>query len=77
MAERYIFVRMRREDFEKIVKEKKLPMEQDLKEITGKPIHIKNIQLFRIAANSTWDLGEDYQHKIIRAIKLKRSNLNL
>ena len=77
MAERYVFVRMRREDFEKIIKEKKAPMEQDLREIMGKPIKIKNIQLFRIAANSTWDLGEDYQHKIIRAVKLKRGNLKI
>lgn len=77
MTERYVFVRMRREDFEKIVKEKKVPMEQDLREILGKPTKIKITQLFKIAANSTWDLGQNFDQKIIRAVKIKRGNLRI
>lgn len=72
---RYVFVRMRKEDFDKIVKEKKVPMEKDLKMIMGKPIKIKTTQLFKIAANSTWDLGENFQGKIIKAVKLKKGTI--
>lgn len=75
MTKKYVFVRMRREDFDKIINEKKLPMEQDLKEIMGKPITIKNTQLFKIAANATWDLGGDFQSKIINAVKLKQGRI--
>lgn len=77
MPKKYVFVRMRREDFDKIMKEKKEPMEKDLREIMGKTIKIKNTQLFRIAANSVWDLGGEYQHKMIRAIRIKRGDLKL
>lgn len=77
MAKKYVFVRMRREDFEKIIKEKKLPMEQDLKDILGKPIKIKNTQLFKIAANSTWDLGGDVQHQLLKGIRIKKGDLKL
>lgn len=76
MAKRYVFVRMRKEDFEKIIKEKKIPMEQDLKQIVGKPIKIKNTQLFKIAANSTWDLGADFQNRIINAVRIKKKDLD-
>lgn len=75
MTQRYIFVRMRKEDFEKIIREKKIPMEQDLKAMAGKEIKIKNTQLMKIAANATWDLGADFQHKIINAVKLKKGAL--
>lgn len=77
MVNRYVFVRMRKEDYDKIINTKKTPMEQDIKNITGKSIKIKTIQLFKIAANSTWDLGQDYQHKIISAVKIKKGNLKL
>jgi hypothetical protein len=77
MAISYVFVRMRKEDFEKIIKEKKVPMEQDLKEIMGKPIKIKTTQLFKIAANCTWDLGQNYQNNLFHAIKIKKGKLNL
>jgi len=77
MSNRYVFVRMRKEDFEKIIKEKKVPMEQDLQDIMGKPVKMKLTQLFKIAANSTWDLGNNYQNKMFHAIKIKRGKLNL
>lgn len=77
MVAKYVFVRMRKADFDRIIKEKKVPMEQDLKMIVGKPIKIKNTQLFSIAANSTWDLGEEYQGKIFKAIKIKKGALKL
>lgn len=75
MAKSYVWVRIRREDYEKIINTKKTPMEQDIKNITGKAIKIKNTQLFKIAANSTWDLGQDFQHKIIGAVKIKKGAL--
>lgn len=75
MPNKYVFVRMKREDFEKIIQEKKIPMEQDLKEMMGKPIKIKNTQLFKIAANATWDLGADFQDRIIKAVKINRGKL--
>lgn len=73
MAKQYVFVRVPKEDYDKIIQEKKIPMEQDLKQIMGKPIKIKDTQLFgRIAANATWDLGNDFQTKIINAVKIKK-----
>lgn len=72
MTQRYVWVRIRKEDFEKIVKEKKIPMEQDLRMILGKPIKIKNTELFRLAANSTWDLGANFQTQMLNAIQIKR-----
>jgi hypothetical protein len=72
MANRYVFVRIKRDDFNKIMKEKKLPMEQDLQAITGKIIKLKNTQIFSIAANSTWDLGEEFQGILLKGIKLKK-----
>lgn len=76
-SKKYIFVRVRRVDFEKMIKEKKVPMEQDLERMTGKPIKIKNTQLFKIAANSTWDLGTDFQRKIIGAVRIKKKDIKL
>ena len=76
MAKKYVFVRVPKEFYDKIIREKKVPMEQDLKEIVGKPIKIKDTQLFgRIAANATWDLGGDFQTKIINAVKIKKGAL--
>lgn len=72
MAQQYVFVRMKRRDFDKIMNEKKKPMEQELKMITGKTIKIKNTQLFNIAANSSWDLGVNANRKLVDSIKLKR-----
>lgn len=71
MAQQYVFVRMRRSDFDKIMNEKKKPMEQELRMITGKHVKIKNIQLFNIAANSSWDLGLNANRKLVNSIKLK------
>lgn len=76
-SQKYVFVRMRRADFEKIINEKKIPMEQDLRKMTGKKINIKNTQLFNIAANCTWDLGGDFQKKIIGSVRIKKKDLNI
>lgn len=72
---KYVWVRIRKEDYDKIVNTKKIPMEQDIKAITGKPINIKNTQLFKIAANATWDLGKDFQGKIIKAVRIKKGDI--
>lgn len=77
MAKRYVWVRIRKEDFDKIVSSKKVPIEQDLKKLTGKNIELKNTQLFKIAANSTWDLGTDFQRKIVGAIRIKKKDLKI
>lgn len=77
MAKQYVWVRIRKEDYEKMINNKKIPMEEDLRKITGKQIKIKNTQLFKIAANSVWDLGENYQYKIFKAIKIKKGGLKL
>lgn len=74
---KYVWVRVRREDFEKIIQNKKIPIERDLRMITGKQIKISNPQLFKIAANSVWDLGEDFQGKIIKAIRFKKGDLKI
>lgn len=71
MTQKYVFVRMRKEDFEKIVKEKKIPMEQDLRKLTGKELKITNTQLFKIAANSTWDFNTQFGPKMFKLMKLK------
>jgi len=76
-SQKYVFVRMRRADFEKIINEKKIPMEQDLRKMTGKKINIKNTQLFNIAANCTWDLGTNFANKIIGSVKVKKKDLKL
>lgn len=72
---KYKWVRMKKEDYEKIIQTKKVPLEEDVRRITGKVIDIKNPQLFTIAANAVWDLGGDYQSKIIGAIKIKKGDL--
>lgn len=72
MSQKYVFVRMRREDFQKIVREKKVPMEQDLKRLTGKTIKIPNTQLFSIAANSVWDFGTSFQAKMFKLMKIPK-----
>lgn len=77
MSNRYVLVRMRRSDFDKIMQTKKKPIEQDLQKIVGKKINIKNIDMFTIAANSVWDLGSNYQGKIIRAVKIKKPNFKI
>ena len=77
MVNRYVWVRIRKEDQEKIVNTKKIPMEQEIKQLTGKYKEIKNPQLFKIAANSTWDLGINYQNKIIGAVKIKKGDLRI
>lgn len=73
----YVMVRVRREDYEKLMSSKKVPMEQDLKAITGKSIKIKNTQLMKIAANAVWDLGDNFQDKIIGAVRIKKKDLKI
>ena len=73
---KYVWVRIRKEDFDKIVQTKKIPIQKDLKALTGKSINLKNTQLFKIAANSTWDLGKNFQG-IIKAVKIKKGDLGL
>jgi len=68
---------MRREDFDKIIQTKKIPMEDDIETIIGKKIKIKNTQLFNIAANSVWDLGENFQNRIIKAVRIKKGDIKL
>lgn len=75
MAEQYKLVRIRLKDYEKMMREKKEPMEQDLREAFGKNIKIKDIQFFHIIANNTLDLGSNFAHKIIGAIKIKKKDL--
>jgi len=77
MAKQYVFIRMRKEDYEKMINTKKIPMQQDLKLITGKNIEIKITQLMNIAANATWDLGSNFKNKIIGAVRIKKSDLKL
>lgn len=76
MAKQYVHVRLRREDFEKIIRTKKEPIQQDLSNLMGKKIKLKNIDLFRIAANSVWDLGTNFQSKIVGIVKVKKRNFN-
>jgi len=77
MADKYILVRMRREDYDRMVNTKKLPIEQDLKNITGKTFKLSNPQLFKIASISTWDLGAEFQNKLVKSVKLKRGGFKL
>lgn len=77
MVQRYKFVRIRLEDYNKIVNEKKATIEHDLHSLTGKKIKIKDTQLFSIAANSVWDLGEAFQTKIIKAVRIKKGEVRL
>lgn len=77
MSKRYIWVRIRREDYEKMVNTKRIPIEKDLTRLTGKTIKIKNTQLMKIAANSVWDLGADFQHKIIGAVRIKKGGVKI
>jgi len=77
MSKKYVFLRMRRVDYEKMVNTKRVPIEQDLFMMTGKKITIKNTQLLKLAANATWDLGKDFQRKIIGAVKVKRGDIRL
>lgn len=74
---KYILVRMRRSDFEKIMETKKKPMEDDLRKLTGKNVKLKIIDVFSIASNAVWDLGSGYQNKIIKTVKLKKPNFRL
>lgn len=77
MSKKYVFVRIRKEDYEKIIQTKKIPIQQDLKKLTGKNISLGNPQLFKIAANSVWDLGENFQNKIIKAVKFRKGQIRL
>jgi len=63
---------MRKADFDKIIKEKKEPMEQDLTKLMGKQVKIKNTQLFNIAANCTWDFNSPFSPKIIKLMRIKK-----
>lgn len=72
MAQKYIFVRVRKIDFDKIIKEKKEPMEQDLRKLLGKPVKISNTQLFNIAANSIWDFNSPFGPKMFKLMKIKK-----
>lgn len=77
MSKKYVFIRMRREDYERMIDTKKIPMERELRQMVGKKIVIKNTQLMNIAANSVWDLGSNFQSKMIKAIRVKKGGLKL
>jgi len=74
---RYVHIRMRKEDYDRMMATKKVPIEADLRRITGKKINLKNTQLMKIAANSVWDLGANFQHKIIGAVRIKKGDLKI
>lgn len=65
MVTKYKMVRMKREDFEKIMA-KKRDMEFDLQRISGRPLRLKDIRLFKIIADSTWELP-DYKNSLMNA----------
>jgi hypothetical protein len=71
MTNQYVHVRMRKPDYDKIIREKKKKMEFDLSNIMGKPIRIKTIQLFSIAANSTWEFS-NFHNQFLEATNKKR-----
>lgn len=73
MANKYVFVRIRKSDFEKMMREKKQPIERDLKKLTGKDIKIPNTQLFKIAAHSTWDFDTTFANKMFKLIKIPKN----
>lgn len=77
MVEKYVMVRMRREDFDRLVNQKKIPMERDVSAIIGKEFKIKNIDLFRIASTAEWDLGKNFANKIIGSVRVKKGDLRL
>ena len=76
MTKEYVHVRMRRPDFEKIMKEKKTAMERDLFQITGKSIKLKGTQLFNLAANSTWELS-NYYGQLLNASGSKKKKVKI
>lgn len=73
MANQTKLVRIRKQDYEKLINTKKILIENDIKKITGINVKLSSSQMFEIAANSTWDLGENYQHKILKVFKKKKS----
>lgn len=77
MAKSYKWVRMRKEDYDKIVNHKKRAMEEDLRMISGKQIKIKDTQIFKIAANSTWEIGDSLERNIRKSIVPKKGRLKL
>jgi len=70
MAKRYVFVRMPAEVFEKF-KLKKIRMEQDIKEITGKNIPLTMPKVFKLVAKNPVEIDKDI---LIKFAKMKRGS---
>lgn len=59
MAKRYVFVRMPAEVFQMFYM-KKIKMEKDIKEVTGKDIPLTMPKVFRLVAKHPVELDIDY-----------------
>lgn len=75
MAIQYKWVRMRKVDYEKMVRDKKIPMEQQFKLMTGKKKKLSDVKLMTMGANSTWDFGKDANEKLFKAFTSKKNKL--
>ena len=73
MAKRYVFVRMPRNIYDQFVT-KKIKMEQDLKELTGKRIPMTMPKVWALVAKNPVEIGFDNLIKSVKGrtkIKLK------
>lgn len=74
----YVFVRMRKEDYERLINQKKIPMQQEIRNlINNNSFNLKNPDFFKIVSRSTIDLGEDYQRKLLGSIKFKGAKFSI
>ena len=68
MAKRYIFVRMPVETFEGF-KMKKVKMESDIKDITGKNVDLTMPKVFKLVSQNPVEIDKDF---LVKFAKLKR-----
>lgn len=75
MAKKYVMVRVPKQAFERMINEKKIPIEQEVKALTGKDFELKNTDLMKLASKAVWDFGDNYEQKIIGTLKVKKKDL--
>jgi|TARA_R100001530_G_scaffold107250_2_gene74975 hypothetical protein len=68
MAKKYVFVRMPLDTFEGF-KMKKLKMQEDIKDLTGKNVELTMPKVFKLVSQNPVEIDKDY---LVKFAKLKR-----
>ena len=62
MVKQYKYVRIYIDDYNKIISQKKIPLEKQITKLTGKKTNLSTPKLFSIASKCNWDVKKMFEN---------------